>query len=161
MRLRLTPARRPNQFLRLGLGHYYGGMTEPSAYEIDAWRNIQRFRGRPLSHAMRNAGEQMTDGAAKLRKRTTEYLGRRPSAQAVVSRGQDLANTISTKARQAVEAIPDGLTDWGGAVLGPAQQTAGRIARVGISPKGIVKKHVKLGHDVALLSEPPERLQEL
>lgn len=124
-------------------------MTEPSAYELEAWRNVQLFMGRPISHGMRSAGEQVTNGATKLKGRATQYLAKRPGADFVAKS----AKAVNTKARQAVDAIPDGLTDWGGAVLGSAQRTAAKIARVGLSPKGMVKKHVKLGHDVALLSD--------
>jgi hypothetical protein len=41
-------------------------MTEPSEYELAAWRDIQRFKGRPLSAALRSAGEGVSSGAAAL-----------------------------------------------------------------------------------------------
>lgn len=64
-------------------------MTEPSTYELDAWRNIQQFEGRALSRVMRDAGEQVATGAAEVGKRATKYLENHPGAQTAVSRGQE------------------------------------------------------------------------
>ncbi|MFF0721861.1 hypothetical protein [Micromonospora sp. NPDC003816] len=46
-----------------------GGISEPSEYELAAWRDIQRFKGRPLSAAFRSAGEGVSNGAATLGRR--------------------------------------------------------------------------------------------
>lgn len=130
-------------------------MIEPSDYELDAWRNIQRFKGRPLSQAMRNAGEQVAVGAEEISKRATQYLEDHPGARSAVSRGQKMiakgAQTVSTGARKAKDAIPDSINDWGGEAFGSMQQTAGRIARLGLSSKRVVAKHKKSGHDVTRL----------
>jgi hypothetical protein len=131
------------------------GMTDPSAYELDAWRSIQRFKGRPLSRVVRNAGEQVATGAAELGKRATKYLESQPRTQAAVLRGQEIvtngAHIIGAGARKAKDAIPDGISDWGGAAFGSMRQTAGRVSRVGLSPKRVVAKHKKSGHDVTKL----------
>lgn len=138
------------------VGHN-GGMTEPSAYELDAWRNVQRFQGRPLSRAMRDAGEQVASGAAELGKRATKYLEERPGAQAAVSRGQEMvakgARTMGAGARKAADAIPDGVANWSGPAFASMRQTVGRVSRAGLSPKQVVKKHRKRGHDVASHSD--------
>jgi len=132
-------------------------MTEPSAYELDAWRNIQLFKGRPLSRGMRNVGEQVANGASKLNERATEYLETHPSAQSAVSRGQQMVakgvRTIGSGTRRTAKIIPNGLSNWGGAVFGSARSTVGRISRVGLSPSGVVKKHKKRGHDVESLAD--------
>lgn len=152
--LALTDASKSPAGPPLLVGHNCG-MTEPSDYELDAWRNIQRFKGRPLSQAMRNAGEQVAVGAEELGKRATRYLEDHPGARSAVSRGQKMiatgAHTVSTGARKAQEAIPDGFSDWGDAAFGSMRQTAGRISRVGLSPKRVVGKHKKSGHDVSRL----------
>lgn len=136
------------------MGHNCG-MTEPSDYELDAWDNIQRYKGRPLSQAMRNAGEQVAMGAEELGKRATQYLEDHPGAHFVVSRGQEIvakgAAAVSTGARKAKDTIPDGISDWGGAAFGSLQQTVGRVSRAGLSPKRVVAKHKKCGHDVTRL----------
>ncbi|MCX2749930.1 EcsC family protein [Arthrobacter sp. MI7-26] len=128
-------------------------MTEPSGYELNAWRDIQRFKGRPLSRVISNAGDQVAHGAAELGKRATQYLENRPGAQAAVSRGQEFvakgAHAISNGARKAADALPD----WSGAALGSMRKTVGRVSRVGLSPKHVVAKHQKRGHDVASLSD--------
>ncbi|MGP9786684.1 EcsC family protein [Glutamicibacter sp. 287] len=132
-------------------------MTEPSEYELAAWRDIQRFKGRPLSQMIRNVGEKASTGAAKLGNRATQYLENRPGAQAAVSHGQDFvgkgANAIGTGARKAAGAIPDGLADWSGSAFGSMRKTVARVSRAGLSSQRVVAKHKKRGHDVALLHD--------
>ena len=130
-------------------------MTEPSEYELAAWRDIQRFKGRPLSQAVRSAGEQVANGAAELGKRATHYLENRPGAQAAVSRGQEIvgkgAQAIGTGARKAADSIPAGMVDWSGAAFGSMRKTVGRVSRAGLSSKRVVEKHKRSGHDVVSL----------
>lgn len=132
-------------------------MTEPSAYELEAWQNIQRFQGRPLSQVIRNAGEQMVTSAEKLGERATQYLEERPGAQAAVARGQEVvsksAQAIGTGARKAADAIPDGIADWSGAAFSSMRQSVARVSRAGLSPKQVVAKHKKRKHDVTALSD--------
>lgn len=132
-------------------------MTEPSEYELAAWRDIQRFKGRPLSKMIRKVGEQAATGATQLGNRAAQYLEKRPRAQASVSRGQNFvgkgANAIGTGARKAAGVIPDGLADWSGSAFGSMRKTVGRISRAGLSPQRVVAKHRKRGHDVALLHD--------
>ena len=133
------------------------GMTEPSDYELDAWNNIQRFKGRPISQALRHAGEQVAVSAEEIGKRATQYLEDHPGAHSVIGRGQKIvakgAHAVSTGARKAKDSIPDGISDWGGAAFGSMRQAAGRISRAGLSPKQVVAKHKKNGHDVTRLSD--------
>lgn len=132
-------------------------MTEPSDYELAAWRNIQMFQGRPLSRVMRNAGEQVASGAAELGKRATNYLENHPGAHSAVSRGQEIvakgANVIGTGARKAADAIPDGMAGWSSSAFTSMRLTVGRVSRAGPSPKRVIASHQKRGHDVASLSD--------
>lgn len=132
-------------------------MTEPSTYELQAWHNIQRFKGRPLSQAIRNAGEQVAIGAEKIGERATQYLEERPGAQATVVRGQELvsrgAHALGTGARKAAEAIPDGISDWSGAAFTSMRKSVARVSRAGLSPKQVVAKHKKRKHAVSNLSD--------
>lgn len=132
-------------------------MTEPSAYELEAWQNIQRFQGRPLSQVIRNAGEQMANGAEKLGERATQYLEERPGAQAAIVRGQEIvsksAHAIGAGARKATHAIPDGIADWSGAAITSMRKSVARVSRAGLSPKHVVAKHKKRKHDVTALSD--------
>ncbi|MFI7014500.1 hypothetical protein [Streptomyces sp. NPDC050164] len=66
----------------------------PSDYEFAAWQSIQQFKGRPLSRAMSNAGEHVTNGVAALGKRAAKQLENHPRAQSAVSRGQDLVANL-------------------------------------------------------------------
>ncbi|MFD6968552.1 EcsC family protein [Streptomyces sp. NPDC059979] len=128
-------------------------MVNPSDYELAAWRDIQRFKGRPLSRAMRSAGEQVATGAAELGKRATKYLENHPRAQSVVSRGQEMAakgaGKVSAGARGATGALPE----WSGTAFQSVRQTVGRVSRAGLSSKRVVALHKKRGHDIASLSD--------
>lgn len=132
-------------------------MTEPSEYELAAWRDLQRFKGHPLSKMIRKVGEQAATGATQLGNRAAQNLVKRPRAQAAVSRGQNFvgkgANAIGTGARKAAGVIPDGLADWSGSAFGSMRKTVGRVSRAGLSPQRIVAKHRKRGHNVALLHD--------
>ncbi|MCT7351026.1 EcsC family protein [Streptomyces sp. 15-116A] len=125
----------------------------PSDYELEAWRGIQQFKGRPLSRAMSNAGEHVANGVAKLGKRAAKQLENRPRAQAAVSRGQEFVakgtRKAGAKAREAAEALPD----WSGAAAQSIRRTVGRVSRAGLSPKRVVALHQKRGHDVESLSD--------
>lgn len=132
-------------------------MTEPSGYELDAWQNLQQFKGRPLSRAVRNVSEQVATGAAKIGERASEYLENQPRAKSAVTRGQEVAakgaRVVGSGARKAADAVPDGLADWSGAGLESVRRMVGRASRVGLSPKRVVKRHQKLGHNVASLAD--------
>jgi hypothetical protein len=132
-------------------------MTEPSEYELAAWRDIQRFKGRPLSRMMRSASEQVAGGAAKIGDRATEYLENHPGAQSAVSRGQEIvakgSQAVGAGARKAADALPDGMSDWSSAAFKSMQRMVARASRVGLSSKRVVALHQKRGHDVASLSD--------
>lgn len=128
-------------------------MADPSDYEREAWRDIQRFKSRPLSRVMRNAGEQLAIGTAELGKRATKYLEKRPRAQAAVSRGQEVAakggDAVGAGVRRAAGALPD----WSDSAYESMRRTVGRVSRAGLSSKTVVAKHRKHGHDVVSLSD--------
>ncbi|WP_107408298.1 EcsC family protein [Streptomyces atratus] len=128
-------------------------MADPSDYELAAWRDIQRFKGRPLSRAMRNAGEQVATGAAELGKRATKYLENHPRAQSAVSRGQEVAAKGARKVSAGAHGAVDALPDWSGTALQSMRQTVGRVSRAGLSSKRVVTLHKKRGHDIASLSD--------
>lgn len=125
----------------------------PSDYELEAWRAIQQFKGRPLSRVMRNAGEQVANGVAELGKRAAKHLENHPRAQSAVSRGQEFvakgAHKVSAKAREAADALPE----WSGTAVQSVRRTLGRVSRAGLSSKRVVALHKKRGHDVASLSD--------
>jgi hypothetical protein len=132
-------------------------MGDPSEYELMAWRDIQRFRGRSLSRVMGKASGQVAVGAAELGKRATKYLENHPRAQLAVSHGQEVVakgtHAVGSGARKAIDTVPDGMTDWSGAALGSMRRTVGRVSRAGLSSKRVVARHQKRGHDVASLSD--------
>lgn len=142
--------------LVLRMRHNYD-MTEPSDYELAAWRSIQRSKGRPLSRAMRSAGEQLAAGATAISEHATKYLENHPRTKSAVSRNQarvaKAARSVSTGARKTADALPDGVVDWSGAAFMSIRHTVGRISRVGLSPKRVVAIHKTRGHAVASLSD--------
>ncbi|WP_022888170.1 EcsC family protein [Agromyces italicus] len=132
-------------------------MADPSDYELAAWRDVQRFKGRPLSRAMRGVGEQMALGFSAIGTQATTYLAKHPKTQAVVAKGQGAAvktaQVVGTGAKQAVGAIPDGVTDWSGQAFDSIRRIVGRISRVALSPARVVELHQKRGHDVTDLAD--------
>ena len=123
--------------LHVGLGHYPRGMADPSDYELRAWRDIQRFKGRRLSRVMGNASEHVAIGTAQLGQRATKYLENHPRAQSAVSHGQEAVakgtHAVGSGARKAVGTLPDGMTGWSGAALESVQRTVGRLSRAGLT----------------------------
>lgn len=132
-------------------------MTDISEYELAAWRDIQKFKGRTLSRALRDASEQVANGAAKVGEHATKYLENHPGAQSAVSRGQKFiasgAQVISSGASKAAAALPDSMTDWSGAALDSTRRTVGKVSRAGLSSQRVVVKHQKRRHDVETLSD--------
>lgn len=128
-------------------------MADPSAYELAAWQHVQRFRGRPLSRSMRNTGERIATGAAALGERVEANLDKHPRVKAAASGAQRVAGkaagAIGSGAKQAAAAVPD----WAASAFDATRQTVGRVSRAGLSPKQIISKHNKRGHDVASLSD--------
>jgi hypothetical protein len=131
-------------------------MADPSDYELRAWRDIQRFKGRRLSRVMGNASEQVAVGAAEIGKRAMKYLENHPRAQLAVSHGQEVVangtHAVGSGARKAVDTLPDGMA-WSGPALESMRRTVGRVSRAGLSSKRVVASHQKRGHDVASLSD--------
>ncbi|MFE9929172.1 EcsC family protein [Streptomyces sp. NPDC005533] len=128
-------------------------MAYPSDYELAAWRDIQRFNGRPLSRVMRDAGEQVAVGAAEIGKRAAKYLEDHPRARSAVSRGRKIAAKGAHKVGAGARGAADALPDWSGTAVQSVRQTVGRLSRVGLSSRRIVALHQKRGHDVASLSD--------
>lgn len=132
---------------------YRCGMGTPSDYELKAWRDIQGFKSRPLSRAMRNASVQVVSGTAGLGRRASKYLEKHPRAQSAVSRGQAVAangsDALSAQARKAADALPD----WSDTAYYSVQRMVGRVSRAGLSPASVVAKHEERGHDVEALSD--------
>ena len=128
-------------------------MTEPSDYELEAWRDIQRFKGRPLSRRMGETGEQLAVGAAKLGRRAAKRLESHPRALSAVTRGQEIVAKGAQKAGTAARGATDALPDWSGTVVQSTRQTVGRLSRAGLTPARVVKHHQKRGHDVTSLAD--------
>ena len=130
-------------------------MTTPSAYELAAWRNIQEFKARALTRVIGKAGDQAAAGVAGAGKRATAYLEDHPRALQAVERGQAGATKgakfIGPRARKAAKAVPSGVTEWSSTAFESAKGMVGRVSRAGLSPKRVVGKHQKHGHDVSSL----------
>ncbi|USQ84711.1 EcsC family protein [Streptomyces phaeoluteigriseus] len=125
----------------------------PSDYELDAWRAVQQFKGRPLSRAMRNAGEQVATGVSELGKRAAKQLENHPRAKSALSRGQGVVAKGAQKVGAGARGAADALPDWSGTAAQSLRKTVGRASRAGLSPKRVVALHKKRGHDVESLRD--------
>jgi hypothetical protein len=125
----------------------------PSKYELEVWDSIQQFKGRPLSHAIQNAGEHVANGVTRIGKQAAKQLEKHPRAASAVSRGQEFvakgASKAGAKARNAAENMPE----WGGTAVQSVRKTVGKLSRAGLSPKRVVALHNKRGHNIASLSD--------
>lgn len=132
-------------------------MAEPSEYELAAWHEIQRFKGRPLTRAMGGAGDKFSQGFSTIGRTAAAHLEIPPKAQAAITKGQGVAEKASQiirlGAKKSVSAIPNGMTDWSGQAFGSIRSSVGRISRVALSPARIVKLHQKRGHQVEELAD--------
>ncbi|MGW3667413.1 EcsC family protein [Streptomyces sp. NPDC005141] len=125
----------------------------PSDYELAEWQAIQQFKQRPLSRAMRNAGEQVANSVKEVGKRATKQLENYPRAKSAVSRGQEFVAKGTHKVGVGARGAADALPDWSGTAVQSIRRTLGRVSRAGLSSKRVVALHKKRGHDVARLSD--------
>ena len=134
-------------------GQYLEVMAEPSQYELEAWSDIQAFKGRQVSLRMGEVGQRVFNTTTAVGSRATKYLENHPRAQTALERGQGAAakgtQIVSVGARTASAALP-GWASTAGSSVGRA---TGRVSRAGLSPKRVVAKHVKRGHDVSRLRD--------
>lgn len=130
-------------------------MTEPSPYELDAWRKVQRVRSRPLSTASRVVNEQAARGARAIETQANKYLEAHPKAHDFVKRGADGAaragKTVQSRAQKTWESLPEGAHAWASEAGRSTSKMITGVARAGLSPEGIVKKHQARGHNVVRL----------
>ena len=128
-------------------------MAQPSQYELEAWREIQEFRGRQVTRSLGSAGQMVSNASAAAGDRAAEYLQAHPRAQGVVLRGQGVVAKGSKVIRGKSQAVGSSAPAWVGAAGSSAQRTVGRVARAGLSPKRVVAKHRRRGHDVSSLHD--------
>jgi hypothetical protein len=85
-------------------------MTEPSQYELEAWSDIQAFKGRQVSLRMGEVGQRVFNTTTAVGNRATKYLENHPRAQTALERGQGAAakgtQIVSVGARTASAALP-------------------------------------------------------
>lgn len=133
------------------------GVLQPSEYELAAWREIQRFKGRPLSRAAGKVTTSILEGMTSAGRRASKFLEEHPRAEAAVTRGRAAAakgtRSVREGVRRTVEALPTEVTDWSSEAFDATRRTIGRVSRVGLSPKRVVARHKKSGHDVARLHD--------
>lgn len=132
-------------------------MVQPSKYESDAWADIQRFRGRPVSRGLHSIGERVADGAGAVQRRATKLAdehGQIRTAQAAVARG---FHAVGDGVRIVGDAIPEEVRaqvgEWGHAAVTSATRTVARVSRAGLSPRRVVRKHRAAGHEVVSLAD--------
>ncbi|MBE4719850.1 EcsC family protein [Pseudarthrobacter sp. AB1] len=132
-------------------------MTEPSAYELNAWRSIQQYKGSPATQAIQSTLGHASGYLSRANDRAVEYLESRPRTQALAVRTQELvaktAQIAGATKQKVAEAIPAAVSAWQGTAVGSVQRAVGKVARVGLSPKRVVAKHQEAGHEIKHLFE--------
>lgn len=126
-------------------------MVEPSQYELDAWSDIQTYRGRQVTRRLEQISQKVSDGTASVAGRATKYIERSPRARAALDqRRSAAAHNARASSDDPIDPSP---ARWDVAAKNPVLRTAGRISRAGLSPKRVVAKHQKRGHDVVTLND--------
>lgn len=128
-------------------------MNQPSDYEREAWTKVKTFRSRPLTRIGQGTGEKVAEGAAFVADKVGQFVGDHPQAQTAIAKVKKGGQAIRDTAIKVVDLVPDEATDWAGQAVHAVQKTTAKISRAGLSPKQMVKKHRKRGHDVTRLSE--------
>lgn len=132
---------------------YLEAMPEPSPYELDAWNEIQAFKGRQMSARMGDVSQGVRNTTTAVGSRATKYLEDRPRAQAALERGQAIATKGAQIVGSGARAAGDALPGWANTAGGSVGRTTARVSRAGFSPKRVVAKHRKRGHDVSQLRD--------
>lgn len=147
-----VPTDRPD-----GTGRYTYAMTEPSAYELNAWRSIQQYRGSPATQVIQSTLSHASGYLSRANDRAVEYLDSRPQTQALAARTKELvaktAQIAGTTKQKVAEAMPAAVNAWQATAVGSVQRAASKFARVGLSPKRVVAKHQEAGHEIKHLFE--------
>lgn len=128
-------------------------MATPSDYEIEAWKELQRFKGRPITRVLNNTGEKISSKINDF----SSYIEENPKTSSAVLKAKDSLvnskNAVGKGLKNAVGILPDQLTDWGGHAANSISGSISRASRIGLSPSRIVKLHQKRGHQVEELSD--------
>lgn len=132
-------------------------MTEPSAYELNAWRSIQQYKGSPATQAIRRTLDHASGYVSKASDRAVEYLEKRPRTQALAVRTREVAaktaQVAGARKQKISEAIPAATNAWQRTAVGSVQRAVSKLARVGLSPKRVVAQHLEAGHEIKHLFE--------
>lgn len=128
-------------------------MPEPSEYERHAWANLDERRSRPLSGAFRTASERTVEGVASAWTKATDAVDARPRLSAARGKIAEGGRKAVTGASRLVGKVPEGVKDWSGRAAEGTSTMANRVARVGLTPDGAIKKYVKAGCDITTLSD--------
>ncbi|MCG7320453.1 EcsC family protein [Arsenicicoccus bolidensis] len=135
-----------------------GNVKEPSEYEWEAWHQVQKFKGRRLSHGVEQINRLAAQGVAKVSEgadwvgaRVEEQLQSKPRAKAVVSHVRGAAAKGADRVSDAAGAVGGRVPDWVGTSASAAASSVASVSRLGLSPARVVRKHQKAGHDVTQL----------
>ncbi|MFE5339960.1 EcsC family protein [Isoptericola sp. NPDC056578] len=125
-------------------------MGQPTEYEMQAWNDLVDGKARPTRKASRFIEEKSADAARAVAGRAAEVARRSPH---LVKAG----SSVKDAAKRAKDTIPEDLrkrsADWAGEALESAGKTVARVSRLGLTPDGVVAKHVKCGHPIETLSD--------
>ncbi|WP_029210288.1 EcsC family protein [Arsenicicoccus bolidensis] len=135
-------------------------MGIPSQYELDAWREVQEFQGRTMSSGVAQVNQAAGKAASKvgnlavsLGDKAHAQVEARPQAKAIVDRARVASSKGADLASKAAKKAAASSPNWTGTAVTSIGSSLARASRVGLSPKGVVKKHQKAGHEVKHLAD--------
>lgn len=124
------------------------GTAGPSRYELNAWNDLISDRARPT----RRAAKAMSGKAGDVASRVAGSGAGKAIAKGARSGGSALSNAVPDSVKRAAHAVGDsGGVEWVGEAAHATGKTLARVARVGLTPNGVVKKHQRRGHAVERL----------
>lgn len=124
------------------------GQSTPSHYELKAWQDLVSERARPTrraAKAVEKKAEQVASSTANSTAGKTIARGARSGATAISNAVPDRAKRMARSASDSAGAA------WVGDVAQATGKSLLRVSRAGLSPKRVVKKHQRKGHDVTRL----------
>lgn len=117
-------------------------MSEPSVYEMNTWNELRSPGGHWWDQPRVAAGNALATGV----ERAKGFVSEHPRLESTVVGAVEMTKKGQAAAAQVVPG-------WVGATAGAVTRTLAGVARVGLSPEGVVAKHRKRGHEVEFLAD--------
>lgn len=137
-------------------------MSTPSAYEMNAWDELEASRDAGFAAAtLRQVNDFASSVNAHMTSAADKALDQRPRLRRALSNGQEKmassARTVAGGVRSAAGhlggIVPESATDWASTAARAAGDTSGKAGRLGLTPSRVVHQHQKRGANIESLHE--------